>query len=190
MDLAQFTWNIVPFLSVLTVIGHVMIAIVTATLLYELLAKKTTRLGALLGTHGLILMFIVALTATSGSLYFSEISGWNPCKLCWIQRIFMYPQVILLVIALWKKDRSIARYILALCLVGAAFAAYHYFIQMQAILAPPIDPAIPCDASGESCVKTPFAHFGYITIPMMALTAFALNAIGSIFVLRTPAATR
>ena len=96
----------------------------------------------------------------------------------------MYPQVILLAIALYKRDRAVSHYIFALCLIGGIIAAYHYYIQMYDIIASPTNPATPCDASGESCVKTPFAHFGYITIPMMALTAFVLNAFGSIFVIQ------
>ena len=184
MDLAQFTWNVVPFLSVLVVIGHIIIVSTLAVLIYETVTKKRTKMTAWLSAHGLLLMLIVTLTATLGSLYFSEISGWNPCKYCWIQRIFMYPQVILLSIAIWKRDTQVARYILALCLIGAAYAAYHYYIQMYDIIASPTNPATPCDASGESCVKTPFSQFGYITIPMMALTAFVLNALGSIAMLR------
>ncbi len=185
MNLVQFTWNIVPFLSVLVVIGHAIIAACIFLLLDEFVAKRKSGIGLWTARHGLLLMFIVALTATLGSLYFSEISGWAPCKYCWIQRIFMYPQVILLAIALWKRDTTVARYILALCLIGGAYAAYHYYIQMYDIIASPTNPATPCDASGESCVKTPFIMFGYITIPMMALTAFVLNALGSIFILRT-----
>lgn len=184
MNLAQFTWNIVPFLSVLTIIGHVIVAAVIATLIYELLSKRNLSITTWIAKHGLVLMLIVASIATLSSLYFSEISGWNPCKYCWIQRIFMYPQVILLSIALWKKDSTVARYILALSMIGAAYAAYHYYIQMYDIIASPTNPATPCDTSGESCVKTPFAHFGYITIPMMALTAFTLNMLGSISILR------
>ncbi len=184
MNFAQFTWNIVPFLSVLTVFAHALIVILIAVVIYEAMTKRTTIMTKWLGKHALLLMFIVALTATLSSLYFSEISGWNPCKYCWIQRIFMYPQVILLAIALWKRDSTIARSILALCLIGAVYAAYHYSIQMHAIITAPADPAVPCDASGESCVKTPFAHFGYITIPMMALTAFVLNMFGSLFLMR------
>lgn len=184
MNLAQFTWNIVPALSVLIVVGHVIIAAVIAALIYERITKKSTALIRMIGDRGVTLMFIVALIATLGSLYFSEISGWNPCKYCWIQRIFMYPQVILLAIALWQRDRTVVRYILALSLIGAAYAAYHYSIQMYDIIASPANPATPCEASGESCVKTPFAHFGYITIPMMALTAFVLNILGSLLMLR------
>lgn len=184
MNPAQYTWTAVSFLASLTLVGHVIIVLLACAFAYESMRSKATTLIAWFGRNGLVLTFIVALVATLGSLYFSEISGWAPCKYCWIQRIFMYPQVIILAIALWKKDRTVARYILALSLIGAAYAAYHYYIQMYDIIASPANPATPCDESGESCVKTPFTHFGYITIPMMALTAFTLNIIGSSLILR------
>jgi disulfide bond formation protein DsbB len=184
MDLTAYTWNVTDFFSVLTLIGNIIAVAVALLFIAELLMKKHTKLGRWISAHGLLLMFIVALTATSGSLYFSEIAGWTPCKYCWIQRIFMYPQVILLGIALWTRDRKIAPYVLALSIIGIAYAAYHYYIQMYDIIASQTNPATPCDASGESCVKTPFVHLGYITIPLMAFSAFLLNILGSIAILR------
>jgi len=136
-------------------------------------------------------MFIVAATATAGSLFFSEIAGWVPCKDCWLQRIFMYPQAVLLALALWKKDKGIAPYILALCLIGAAISTDHYIDQVEAAFFPePSGEELgalmePCDATGISCAETQIDFaFGYITIPMMALTAFVLNALGSVALLR------
>jgi disulfide bond formation protein DsbB len=98
----------------------------------------------------------------------------------------MYPQVFLLAYAIWKKDRGIAPYILILCVIGFLIAAWHYGEQVQLALNP-LDPdlAKPCDQTGVSCARTPIFEFGYITIPMMALTAFLLNALGSMFVLRS-----
>lgn len=185
MNLSQFTWNLVPFLSVLVVIGQIISAVILAAVVVEFFTKKTNRMSTWTSQNGLILVLIVTLVSIAGSLYFSEISGWNPCKYCWIQRIFMYPQAILLMIALWKRDRNVARYILALSLIGAGYAAWHYYIQMYNIIAAPTNPATPCDASGESCVKTPFVMFGYITVPGMALTAFLMNTLGAAMVLKT-----
>lgn len=184
MDFAQFTWNIVPFLSVLTIIAQCIVLSLIICFVIEKITKRPSPSVTWCTRHGLLLMFIVASTATLGSLYFSEIAGWNPCKFCWIQRIFMYPQIILLGIALWQRDQKIARYILALCTIGMCYAIYHYAIQMHDIIASQANPATPCDASGESCVKTPFAQFGYITIPMMALTAFVSNALMSLLLMR------
>lgn len=185
MDLAQFTWTVVPFLASLVVAGQIIALALLGVLIYQVFTKKTVFLTAWVGDHGLLLMLIVALTAMVGSLYFSEVSGWNPCKYCWIQRILMYPQVLLLAIALWQRDKQIAKYIFALSLIGAGYAAYHFYIQMYDIIASPTNPATPCDASGESCVKTPFVQFGYITIPMMALTGFAMNAICSFVMMKS-----
>lgn len=188
MTLTDFTWaGMLPLLSVLTIIGQLAGLIVLCAIAIGLMTGRRTLVERFVQNNGLILMLIVALTATLSSLYFSEVAGWSPCKYCWIQRIFMYPQVILLAIALWKRDRTVARSIVALSLIGLAYAAYHYYIQMYDIIASSSNPATPCDASGESCVKTPFVQFGYITIPMMALTAFLLNLIGSLVVLRRSA---
>lgn len=181
VNLASYSFAVVDSLSALAIVGHI---IILALIIALLLGKRGERFSHFFASHALGLMLMITLIATLGSLYFSEIAGWNPCKLCWFQRIFMYPQVILLSIALWKRDATVARYILTLSLIGTMFAAYHYYIQMYDIIAAPDNPATPCDTSGESCVKTPFTHFGYITIPMMALTAFALNIAGSMLLLK------
>lgn len=176
----EFTQALVSALSVLTMIGQI-IALIVAFLLL----RGTSSILSRVQTNALLLMFIVSLTATAGSLYFSDIALWTPCKLCWLQRIFMYPQVILLALALWKNDRSVASYILALSVIGLVIATFHYVEQVSAALFPAVvDPSVPCDTTGESCRSTPFFHFGYITIPMMALTAFLLNIVGSLAVLR------
>jgi disulfide bond formation protein DsbB len=131
------------------------------------------RLIAFIRSHALPIAFIFALTATSGSLFFSEIAHYEPCELCWFQRIFMYPQVILLGIALWKKDTRIYRYIIPLCLIGGSISAYHYTISTLAKAAA----TGVCSATGPSCVVEYFTQYGYITLPMMALTAFFFIAV-------------
>jgi len=104
--------------------------------------------------------------------------SWTQCKDCWYQRIFMYPQVILLLLALIKKDRGIAPYILTLSLVGMILSGHHYWEQVDAAMQPPADPLIPCDTTGISCAKTNIHFtFGFVTIPLMALSVFVLNAV-------------
>jgi disulfide bond formation protein DsbB len=184
--LKDYTFTIVDVLSALTVIGQ-LISVLLLLILLQNMRKgvAASSIGRWVSEHGLLLMFVIACISTLGSLFLSEVAGWNPCKLCWFQRIVMYPQLVMLVIALWRRDRGVAPYLLALSLIGLAIAAYHYVIQLQNIVASPLNPATPCDASGESCVKTPFIVFGYVTIPLMAFTAFVLNALGSVFVIRS-----
>lgn len=180
--------TIVYGLASLTLASQVCFAAILIAWLLERM-RIANPIASLVASSGLTLMLTVAIVATAGSLFLSDIAGWTPCKLCWYQRIFMYPQVILLGIALWKKDRNIALHILLLSIIGALIAGYHYSEQVMAALTP-ADPLKPCDTTGTSCASTPFFRFGYITIPMMALTAFALNALCSILIMRRKISAR
>ncbi len=131
-----------------------------------------------LSRNSLLLMFLVALAATGGSLFFSEVALWAPCKLCWFQRIFMYPQLMLLTYALWKKEWKILPYVLILSIIGICISAFHYGEQILSMLDPiGHDSAEPCDLSGISCRATYIFEYGYITIPMLAFTAFLCNIL-------------
>lgn len=123
---------------------------------------------AFVSKRAILFAFIVSLTATLGSLFYSEIAGYTPCKLCWFQRIFMYPQPILFAVAMWKKDKGIVKYALALSIIGGLIALYHYLLQVGVV------PNGACGAVGYSvsCSQRFVMEFGYITIPMMSLTAF------------------
>lgn len=155
------------------------------------LIRKPNGILNLLAHHSVLLMLVVAFTASMGSLFFSEIAGWPPCKLCWLQRIFMYPQVILLGMALWRRSTDALPSIIFLSLVGMSISAVHYVEQMLAIINPiAFDPTIPCDFSGISCKATHILSYNYITIPMLALTAFVSNALIAASALRLPPSAR
>ena len=77
----------------------------------------------------LLLAWIMALIATSGSLYFSEVRGFIPCEWCWYQRILMYPMAIVLGIAYFKKDKNIFTYVKPIAFIGIIFAGVHYLEQ-------------------------------------------------------------
>lgn len=177
---------LVDALAVLTILGNILVPLLVFLLVWEIASKKGCfMITRFLSRHALLLMLIVAMIGTTGSLYFSEIMLWHPCRFCWIQRLFMYPQVFLLGLALILHDRGIARYILLFSALGMLAAGWHYEEQVMAILYPAVyDVMEPCDATGVSCKATEILYFGYITIPVMAFTAFALNALGSIAVLR------
>ncbi len=120
----------------------------------------------------LVLAFMVTFTATLGSLFYSEIALYEPCRLCWFQRIFMYPQVIIFAVALYKKTNDAFKYSIPLAIIGGLIAAYHYSIQLIGLAKPSFSDA--CSMTGVSCVSTQILKFGYITIPLMSLTAFVL----------------
>ncbi len=122
-----------------------------------------------LGERGMWFAFFAAIIGTVGSLYYSEIIGYEPCVLCWWQRIFLYPQVVILGFALVKREiRHAVDYALALSAVGAVVALYNSYIQYGG------SEFVPCPANGPSCAIRYVYEFGYITIPLMSLTLFAL----------------
>lgn len=118
--------------------------------------------------------FFVASVATAGSLYLSEVAHFTPCILCWYQRIFMYPLVVILGAAVWKKRQDVWNYALPLAAIGTVIAGYHYKIQISP------DSLLPCSTVGfsVSCTERFFTYFGYITIPLMSFSAFVLITIG------------
>lgn len=119
--------------------------------------------------YALYLAWIVSLIATGGSLYMSDILLYEPCKLCWLQRIFMYPQVVLLAIASYRNDRRIIPYIIPLCAIGGSISIYHYLQQKI----PAFAKVVPC-SSGIPCNYDYLNWFGFITIPLLALIAFIM----------------
>ena len=122
--------------------------------------------------------WIVASVSTLGSLFFSEIMELAPCALCWYQRIFMFPLVIILLVGLFHFDKSIIRYALPLAIIGWGFAFYHYLLY-SGIIPESIQ---PCN-QGVSCSETYLDLFGFLTIPMLSLISFSI-IIGFLLLLR------
>ncbi len=125
----------------------------------------------------LFLAFAAALIAVFGSLYFSEIRQYEPCELCWYQRIVMYPFVVLLGIATVKKDYGIAFYTMILSAVGGMISLYHYGLQKVAFLA---DTAPACGRI--PCTGQYINWLGFISIPFLALIAFIIVFVCSFLV--------
>jgi len=116
----------------------------------------------------LFFCWLIAMTATLGSLFFSNVMGYEPCVLCWYQRIFMYPLAVILPLALFPLDRSIVRYALPISIIGLGFAVCHYLLYMGFI---PED-LQPC-GEGASCANVNLEMFGFITIPMLSILSYA-----------------
>ena len=122
---------------------------------------------SLLGNE-LWLAWAVALVATAGSLFFSEHSHFIPCRLCWFQRIGMYPLAAILLMAAIRRDiRGGALYALPPAIFGAIVAIYHIYIEYH-----PEAETAACKI-GAPCATKWIDKLGYITIPVLALTAFA-----------------
>jgi len=120
----------------------------------------------------LLLSWLAAVIATLGSLYLSEVLHFIPCTLCWYQRIFMYPLAIILGIAFYRNDKDIYRYTLPLSIIGMMISGYHILLQKV----PYLQQFEMCK-TGVPCSKDYLNLLGFITIPMMAFTAFTIITI-------------
>lgn len=118
--------------------------------------------------NGIGLAWLIATVATTGSLIYSEYYLFEPCRLCWFQRIAMYPLVLTLGVGWWKSDRTVTRYAVPLAVTGAGISVWH--LANQWILT-----ESTCEI-GASCAVRYVTEFGFVTIPFMALSGFVAIA--------------
>lgn len=159
--------TIIPDLFVfLTFLGDIFILLLIINLLVKISAVDDFKNS--LRKNSLLLAFIISLMASLGTLFYSEILGYPPCTLCWIQRAFMYPIPIILGAALLKKSLNIKKYAIFLAAIGALIAGYHYLVQIFQL-------STVCAIGSETPCNIAYSfELGYITIPMMSLTVFIL----------------
>jgi disulfide bond formation protein DsbB len=160
------------FYALLAIVAFILAA---ALLGIRLLASRSAAVrgwdesvSELVGPSVIWLAFWVALLATVGSLYFSEIAKFEPCRLCWYQRIAMYPLVIILGIAAVRHDQGVRIYARALAAIGALLATYHVALEWI----PALDTGA-CGA-GPACSVIWFRVLGFVSLPTLALAAFLL----------------
>lgn len=120
------------------------------------------------GEAALTLAFLIALVATLGALFIGEILGKMPCLLCWYQRIAMFPLVVILGVALWRKDLSARLTALPLAVAGAGIAGWHSGLYAGII---PVAIA-PCTKDGPSCTDAAAQSILGLPIPFLSLAAF------------------
>ena len=161
----NFINSITFVITTFTLVSNIVFVVVV----FFLVAKKQFRgvVYDFVNKNVLPLLFVTSLAALIGSLSYSNIVGFPPCELCWIQRIFMYPQSLIALIAIIKKDKNIVDYLLPLSILGALVSFYHSLVHWgigTGLLA--------CTADGGECGKVYVLEYSYITIPFMAFTTF------------------
>ena len=111
----------------------------------------------------------IAVVATLGSLFMSEVAGFIPCLLCWVQRGFMYPLAAALLVS--RRLRIPRLWLSIWASAGAVVAAYHYAEEHIPALARSsfCGPEVPCNFVW-------FERFGFVTLPFMAFCGFAAVA--------------
>lgn len=162
----------IHYLNVFLGLGVILLQILSVLAFLLLFFRNKERSNNLyldfINKHFLILVFLISLFSSIFPLVYSEIIHFLPCVLCWWQRVFMFPLVLMFGVALWDKDRKVIRYALPLLCAGFFISVYQNFFYYFGN-----NSNLPCDASGVSCYQHIVSEFGgYISIPMMALTAF------------------
>ena len=117
--------------------------------------------------------FALLLTGSSmlGSLYFSEVANYSPCKLCWYQRVCMYGIALVSLVAVVRRERVAAPYVTVLAVVGLAISAYHYLVEWF----PQLESRV-CSVD-VPCTTVWFRKLGFLTMPSMAGIAFIAIAL-------------
>jgi len=182
------THDTIVALAVLGVAGQVIAAVLLLVGLGWLAGLRKIGWSVVESLEGyeLWLAFLVSAVATGGSLFFSEIAHFVPCELCWFQRICMYPLSITTLLAAVANDRRAARYLLPLPLVGAGVSVYHLLVENGVVKE---TQACLISAPGGCGVKW-IDEFGYVTIPTLALTGFALCFAFLLLAVLPPATVR
>ena len=167
------TNDVIVALAVLGVVGQVLAGLLLLVGLLWLvgLRRPLAAIRSAIWGYELWLAFLVAAIATGGSLFFSEIADFIPCELCWYQRICMYPIALLTLLMALANDHRAARYLLPLPLAGAGVSIYHLLVENGVV-----EQSQACLVSAPGgCATKWINEFGYVTIPTLALTAFALT---------------
>jgi disulfide bond formation protein DsbB len=160
------------FLALLAVVAE--LATLSALVLFvgsRFSARMAELWGQAVGAvapSALTLAFLVAAVSMAGSLYFSEVAHFPPCKLCWYQRYAMYPLVPVLAVAAWKGLRWIRPFAWGLAVIGPVISTYHILVERGVVTeSTSCDPTNPCSLIWVE-------RLGYLTIPTMALSGFLL----------------
>jgi disulfide bond formation protein DsbB len=116
----------------------------------------------------LFLCWLIASVATLGSLFFSDVMGFAPCVLCWYQRIFIYPLVLIFGVGLFSFDAGVIKYSRPLAIAGWFVALYHTLLY-AGIVPKSIQPC----SEGVPCTEKYIELFGFLSIPLLSLLAFS-----------------
>lgn len=151
---------------------------VTIVLLIDFKGKRIFNSFVLL--YGLVGAFLVVIGSSFLTLIYSEYFGIVPCGLCWLERVALYPQVLLIATAIYSKDKTMPKYGIVLSGVGLVVSLYHHYIQMggsQFI-------KCPVAGAGADCAKRFFFEFNFMTFPLMSAILFAFLIVLYFYMLK------
>ncbi|WP_372242511.1 disulfide bond formation protein B [Pseudomonas sp. C1C7] len=120
----------------------------------------------------LLCAWLLSLISTMVVLFVGEVMGQAPCVLCWFQRAFMFPLVLVLGVACCISDTGVWRYALPLAGMGWLVALYHNLLYFEVLS----EGLKPCGA-GPSCSGAEMTIFSGVPLPLLSLSVFSLLII-------------
>ena len=101
--------------------------------------------------HALYLAWLCSFAGFLLSVYYGEVLNMEPCRLCWYQRIAIFPLALFLGIAAYRNERRIAVYCLPFAIFGTLVAFYQTLIQIfPSLHSPALCGTVQCTISGIS----------------------------------------
>lgn len=154
------------FFAILSVV-----ALAAAVVLLVYRVVRGPEAATLLGYKAVWLAWVVALVATVGSLMYSELFHYVPCRLCWFQRIAMYPLAVVLLVGAIRREVAVKFYAIPIALIGLVISVYHNVLQFfPSLEGTSCDPLVPCSARS-------IEMFGFMDLPFMAGAGFIVIAV-------------
>jgi disulfide bond formation protein DsbB len=163
------TQSVLVLNNFFTILAFIALAGAVGLVVYRLV--RGPEAAELLGNNAIWLAWIVALVCTIGSLIYSEVIHFVPCRLCWFQRIAMYPLSIILLVGALRREAVVKFYALPIALIGLAISIYHNVVQFfPSLEGGSCDPLNPCSARS-------IAVLGFIDLPFMAGAGFIVISV-------------
>ncbi len=153
-------------------IGGLLLVVVTVVLLYDYIFNASKWYRQFVSAFVWQILAVTIIGSVALSLVYSEYFGFVPCSLCWLQRIALYPQVIMVLMAVKKKEAVFfPLYAIGLSVFGLLVAIYQYIY--QALPKESAGGILPCLVDGSSdCATKVINEFGFVTFPLLSAITF------------------
>ncbi len=157
-----------------TLVSAGIIALQIAIVVFVILWKQKSPLLKNIHQNTHVVLPIIFIGSALGSLIFEYALGYEPCLLCWYQRIAIFGVAILSLTGDIRRNKLLQKQVLVFSLLGLIVAIFHNYIDI-------VPSGIDVCGTGVSCLKRYIHEFGYITIPMMSFTVLLAGALLSVF---------
>lgn len=163
----------IPTINLFYSVAGLLVLAMTLVLFYDYFFNNQKIYLKWFSPYAWLIIIPTTIGGVATTLLYSEVFGFIPCSLCWLQRVALYPQVFLALVAFKLKDvKHFPFYGIALSLFGLIVAVYHYIYQSlpQTFHESGL---VPCLADGSAdCSKKVMEVFGFVTFPFLSAVIF------------------